>query len=179
MKKIRSLIVIMVSIVLTVFAALYNAVNPGGGSEVADLGLHETLAGMTRAIEGAAGTYVYMSESNPLIVLGWTEGSQAAWVMVDRAGNIMDQLSDICGNVSCPDNATDLLLWMENNGWKLVPPAGLAKALPAELVTSVQKTVALLSGSTGAVSTGGFPTVFLVPVDLFTRSLNPASQGPQ
>ena len=109
--------------------------------QVQVIGLGETLSGLKSAVNGVEGTVVYMKEGSKLVFLGWPAKLDYAWMILDQNGNIQDILKTVCGQKACPEVASDLIRWLEANGYQSVS----AGALPPAIVTTVKQFAYLLS----------------------------------
>lgn len=125
---------------------------------VSPIGLGETITGLQAAVNGNAGTVAYMKEGSNLVFLGWPAGTNYAWMILDKSGNIQDILKNVCGQKACPEIASELIQWLESNGYL---PVG-AGALPPAIVETVKHFSYLLAiGS----SLPTIPVLFIPVID--------------
>lgn len=115
--------------------------------------LVDTIHGAAQAVRGAPGTWVYINPASDIIVLGWCQGTQQAFLLVDRMGHsvTMDRITQ-AQKVSWKA-AADFLSWLEYSGWQSVS-VGM---LPPALVSTISQTNFLL---------GMTPIIILLPLSL-------------
>lgn len=145
MKKLLS----FVMVVLLLLAALFAALKP--------VDFYATLNGMRKVVEGAPGTFIY-GKGN-LIVMGWLQGAQWAWVTVTKDGSVMGDLKQACNGQACDwKTFASFIRWLETQGFEQMLPS----ALPVGMVTTLQGwgTVMIMIGARA------LPNMFMIPATL-------------
>lgn len=113
----------------------------------------ETILGAASAVRGMPGTWVFINPTSDIVVLGWSQGSQQAFLLVDRLGKSVTMNTITNAQKVSWKAAADFLSWLEYSGWQSVP-AGM---LPPALVSTISQTNFLL---------GMTPTIILLPLGL-------------
>jgi hypothetical protein len=144
-KGIQSILAILIACNLMGCMAMTNGTLP----------VAESISGMKAAVTGAPGTWVYSKEGSDFVVLGWSQGSRYAFVMVDKAAAVLKDLRNVCALDCNWMSAADLLIWLEKNGWQSVP----AGTLSAGLASQISNVAFLLS-----IGSRSLPTLLLVPM---------------
>ena len=134
MKKfLRILFVILV--LLGSFAA---AVHP--------LSLYDTIRGMQGAAAGRIGTAIY--EGNGLYVMMWPARGQYGFAVINQSGDLVDDLAKMVnGNGTTVWRMSDLVRWMESNGYQRIDPRSLPVAISQVLLSQFMTAVAAGSRS--------------------------------
>lgn len=100
-------------------------------ASVYPLDFYSTVAGMRAAAAGRSGTAIY--EGHNLYVMIWPHRGQYAFAVINQQGDVVDDLLRMVNaNGVNVFRMSDLIKWMEGNGFRQVDP----KALPVS-VTSV------------------------------------------
>jgi hypothetical protein len=122
------------------------------------LEISKTVEGLNQAAHGMAGTFAYMKDQNPIVVLGWAQGAgKYSFLLVDKAGEMI-KIAEIC-NANCVkwETAAEFLKWLEVNGWQSVP----ATMLPPALVSAISQTAFIASLGTRAM-----PSLLFLPMTI-------------
>lgn len=115
-------LLIILTIILSLFAAVVWPATIG-----------ETLKGMNLAVHGAPGTWSFMKPGSELVVLGWAQGEQYAFMILDKAGSAVELSKLTNANKMAWYTAADFVDWLEHNGWQSVPVTMLPKTIVASV----------------------------------------------
>lgn len=103
-----------------------------------------TVAGMRAAAAGRAGTAIY--EGHNLYVMMWPYRGGYAFSVINQAGDVVDDLARMVNATGTNVyKMSDLVKWMEANGFKRVMPEALPVGIGQVLLGQVMAAVA--SGS--------------------------------
>lgn len=110
---------------------------------------YNSLAGMRSAAAGRAGTAIY--EGRSLYVLIWPYRGGYAFAVINQTGDLVDDLARMV-NATGTDiyRMSDLVKWMETNGFKRVLPEALPVGIGQVLLGQVMGAVA--SGSRALIT---------------------------
>jgi hypothetical protein len=126
-------------------------------ASVYPLDFYSTVAGMRAAAAGKSGTAIYAGQN--LYVMIWPHRGQYAFAVINQQGDVVDDLLRMVNaNGVNVFRMSDLIKWMESNGFRQVDP----KALPVNITT------VLLSEMMAAVARGSrsLITPILIPADI-------------
>lgn len=146
--------IVMVGLVMMVVGS-----SLGCAAVVWPLEISKTIEGLNQAAHGVVGTFAYLKETSPIVVLGWPQGDgKYDFVLLDKAGEMV-KMAELC-NANCVkwETAAQFLTWLEANGWQNVP-AGL---LPPALVSAISQTAFIASMAVSASSRGS-TSIFTIP----------------
>ena len=132
MKKVIMIVPILLMVILAFFASAF------------PVDFYSTVAGMRAAASGRSGTAIYASHN--LYVMMWPYRGGYAFAVINQAGDVVDDLARMVNATGTSIyTMSDLVKWMESNGYKRVMPETLPVGIGQVLLSQVMAAVA--SGS--------------------------------
>ncbi len=124
-------------------------------NQVVSMQLNSTLWGIRQALAGAPGAYI-MSRGDCMLFMWQIEDAWAfAGINIEKA-QAMRELAVISkGNVVNVNTMSDMVKWLEEGGWKVVPSAGLSEATRLFISASLSYTASAM------------PTFLVLPAGMF------------
>lgn len=152
---------------LTIFILLLALLSLACAS-VYPLDFYATVAGMRAAAAGKTGTAIY--EGHNLYVMIWPYRGQYAFAVINQNGDVVDDLLRMVNaNGVSVFRISDLIRWMEGNGFRQVDP----NALPVN-ITSV-----LLSQAMAYIASGSRALITPVLIPASALEYNPFAEVQQ
>ncbi len=110
-------------------------------ASVYPLNFYSTVAGMRAAAAGRSGTAIY--EGHNLYVMIWPHRGQYAFAVINQQGDLVDDLLRMVNaNGVNVYRMSDLIRWMESNGFRQVDPKALPVSITSVLLSQVMAAVA-------------------------------------
>jgi len=110
-------------------------------ASVYPLDFYSTVAGMRAAADGRSGTAIYAGHN--LYVMVWPHRGQYAFAVINQSGDLVDDLLKMVNaNGVNVFRMSDLIRWMEANGFKQIDPKSLPINITSVLLSQVMAAVA-------------------------------------
>jgi len=110
-------------------------------ASVYPLDFYSTVAGMRAAAAGRSGTAIYAGHN--LYVMVWPHRGQYAFAVINQSGDLVDDLLKMVNaNGVNVFRMSDLIRWMEANGFKQIDPKSLPINITSVLLSQVLAAVA-------------------------------------
>lgn len=110
-------------------------------ASVYPLDFYSTVAGMRAAAAGKSGTAIYAGQN--LYVMIWPHRGQYAFAVINQNGDIVDDLLRMVNaNGVNVFRMSDLIKWMESNGFQQVGPKSLPVSVTSVLLSQMMAYVA-------------------------------------
>lgn len=106
------------------------------GAAVWPIGFHSTLSGMRAAAADKPGTMIYAGQG--LYMLAWPHRGGYAFAVINQAGSLVDDLAQMVNGTGTDIyRMSDLVRWMESNGWQRISGAQLPVSIGQVLLGQV------------------------------------------
>ncbi len=145
----KKLIIIILLFLLFVF-----------GASVWPVGFHSTLTGMRAAAADKPGTFIYAGQG--LYLLSWPHQGGYAFAVINQRGDLVDDLARMVnGTGTSIYKMSDLIKWMESQGWQRISGAQLPVSIGQVLLGQVMWSV--IQGSQALTTVVILPAGLLIP----------------
>lgn len=143
---------------------------------VIPIGLYETLRNVVQvATTMPPGTFIMQDPKTSNCLLAWANNVKMTWnfVGVTAEGSPVGNILKMTGNSANTMTFTDLIKYLEKEGWQYVTPA----ALPAGFTSALGTMQAFVAGY-GTLLSSPFPILLVIPVGNM-EELDPTYLGEQ
>ncbi len=130
------------------------------GAAVWPIGFHSTLSGMRAAAADKAGTMIYAGQG--LYMLAWPHRGGYAFAVINQSGSLVDDLAQLVNGTGTDIyRMSDLVSWLERQGWQRISGAQLPVSIGQVLLGQVMWSV--IQGSRALTTVIILPAGLLAP----------------